>query len=96
MSTVAKNIRSELAKSNISTAVVSLVNFYRPIRGNVRKQRSRAGSLVEEENKSKEEVLREINAINEATDFDDPKQIDFELLIVSPIVTSASLIDHFL
>lgn len=81
MSTVAKNIRNELSKSNISTAVVSLVNFYRPIRGNLRERRSRAGSLVEEE--KKEEVLREINAINEATDFDDPKQIDFELLIVS-------------
>ena len=54
-------------------------NFYRPIRGNLRKQRSRAGSLVEEENK--EEVLREIQVINEITDFDDPKQIDFELLI---------------
>ena len=36
---------------------------------------------MEEENK--EEVLREIQVINENTDFDDPKQIDFELLIVS-------------
>ena len=81
MSTVARNIRNELTKSNISTAIVSLANFYRPIRGNVRKNRSRAGSLVEEENK--EEVLAEIRAIDETTDFDDPKQIDFELLIVS-------------
>jgi len=61
--------------------VVSLANFYRPIRGNLRKNRSRAGSLVEEENK--EEVLKEIQEINETVDFDDPKQIDFELLIVS-------------
>jgi uridine kinase len=84
MSTVAKKIRFELARSNISTAVINLANFYRPIRGNLRKQRSRAGSLVEEENK--EEVLREINAINEATDFDDPKQIDFDLLNVSRVL----------
>ena len=81
MSTVAKNIKSELTKSNISTAIVSLVNFYHPLRGNLRKSRSRAGSLVEEENK--QEVLGEIHAINEAVDFDDPKQIDFDLLIVS-------------
>ena len=83
MSTVAVNIRDELAKSNISVAVVSLLNFYRPLRGNLRKNRSRAGSLVEEENK--EAVLKEIEAINEAVDFDDPKQIDFDLLIVSSI-----------
>lgn len=79
MSTVANNIQTELQKSNISVSVVHLSNFYRPIRGNVRKNRSRAGSLVDEENK--EEVLREIQIINETTDFDDPKQIDFELLI---------------
>ena len=81
MSTVASNIKNELQKSNIATAVVNLANFYRPIRGNLRKNRSRAGSLVEEENK--EEVLKEIQEINENVDFDDPKQIDFELLIVS-------------
>ena len=81
MSTVAHNIQTELQKSNISVSVVNLSNFYRPIRGNLRKNRSRAGSLVDEENK--EEVLREIQVINETTDFDDPKQIDFELLIVS-------------
>ena len=65
--------------------MVHLSNFYRPIRGNVRKNRSRAGSLVDEENK--EEVLREIQIINETTDFDDPKQIDFELLIVSSFLS---------
>jgi len=79
MSTVAKNIRTELQKTNISAAVISLANFYQPLRGNLRKSRSRAGSLVEEENK--QEVLREIQAINETVDFDDPKQIDFDLLI---------------
>ena len=81
MSTVATNIRQDLQKSGISTTIVSLVNFYYPLRGNLRKSRSRAGSLVEEENK--QEVMGEIQAINEAVDFDDPKQIDFDLLIVS-------------
>ena len=81
MSTVATNIRQELQKAGISTTIVSLVNFYHPLRGNLRKSRSRAGSLVEEENK--QEVMGEIQAINEAVDFDDPKQIDFDLLIVS-------------
>ena len=79
MSTVAKNIHDELTKANISCASISLVNFYQPIRGNVHKKRSRAGSLVEEENK--QEVLKEIEEINATTDFDDPKLIDFDLLI---------------
>ena len=82
------NIRDELAKANISVAIVSLLNFYRPLRGNIRK-RSRAGSLVEEENK--EQVLKEIDHINETVDFDDPKQIDFELLIVSITTTLTDL-----
>ena len=81
MSTVAHNITTELLKAKVSTEIVSLANFYRPIRGNLHKKRSRAGSLIEEENK--QEVLREIQEINETIDFDDPKQIDFDLLIVS-------------
>lgn len=81
MSTVARQIRDELVRSGISTQIVRLFDFYQPLRGNISKPRSRAGSLVEEENK--EEVMREITAINEAIDFDDPKQIDFELIIVS-------------
>ena len=84
MSTVATNIRSELSKGNITVEVVSLVNFYKPLRGKLNKQRSRAGSLMEEE--KKDEVLKEINYINENTDFDDPKQINFDLLIVSAII----------
>lgn len=79
MSTVARQIRDELVRSGISTQIVRLFDFYQPLRGNISKPRSRAGSLVEEENK--EEVMREITAINEAIDFDDPKQIDFELII---------------
>ena len=89
MSTVATNIRSELSKGNITVEVVSLVNFYKPLRGKLNKQRSRAGSLMEEE--KKDEVLKEINYINENTDFDDPKQIDFDLLIVSAIIFHSTL-----
>ena len=81
MSTVARQIRDELVRSGISTQIVRLFDFYQPLRGNIQKPRSRAGSLVEEENK--EEVKREISVINETIDFDDPKQIDFELIIVS-------------
>lgn len=79
MITVASKVKRELQKSNISANIISLINFYQPLRGNLRKKRSRAGSLVEEENK--EDVLNEIQAINEAVDFDDPKQIDFDLMI---------------
>ena len=64
------------------------------MRGNLRKQRSRAGSLVDEENK--EEVLREIQVINENTDFDDPKQIDFEILIVSDHASPSFKITYLL
>ena len=85
MSTVAKNIKSELDKSQITSTIINLIDFYKPIRGKINKQRSRAGSLVEEENK--EEVLKQIEEINEQTDFDDPAQIDFDLLIVSGMET---------
>ena len=82
MSTVARNIQEELrSKSGIRSSIIDLADFYRPIRGNMRRNRSRAGSLAEEENK--EDVMNELNEINANTDFDDPKQIDFELLIVS-------------
>ena len=81
MSTVAKNIKAELDRSGISSERFTLLDFYKPIRGELKQSRSRAGSLCEEENK--EIVKKEIDQINERVDFDDPKQIDFELLIVS-------------
>ena len=79
MSSVAKSIKEELIKSDISATILKQVDFYKPKRGKVHKQRSRAGSLVEEDNK--EEILKEIKQINETTDFDDPQQIDYELLV---------------
>ena len=50
---------------------MNLLDFYIPIRGNMRRNRSRAGSLVDEENK--EEIEKEIKTINQVIDFDDPK-----------------------
>ena len=81
MSTVAKNIKADLYRSGISSERFTLLDFYKPLRGDLKKSRSRAGSLVEEE--TKEQVKKEIDAINEQVDFDDPKQVDFEFLIVS-------------
>jgi uridine kinase len=48
-----------------------------PIRGNLR--RGRAGSVNLEENKVM--IEQEIETINETVDFDDPRQIDYDLLI---------------
>jgi len=83
MSTVARKIQEELkSKSGISSAILNLSDFYVPIRGNMRrKHRSRTGSINMEENK--QEIEQEIEIINEQVDFDDPKQIDYDLLVVS-------------
>ena len=44
-------------------------------------RRNRTKSTNIEENKI--EIQREVEIINEQVDFDDPKQIDFDLLVVS-------------
>ena len=59
MSTVAKNIEAELARSGISSERFTLLDFYKPIRGDLKKSRSRVGSFCEEENK--ETVKKEID-----------------------------------
>jgi hypothetical protein len=47
-------------------------------------RRNRTKSTNIEENKfNKLDIQREVEIINEQVDFDDPKQIDFELLVVS-------------
>lgn len=90
MSTVAHKIQDELAaKAGISSSILNLVDFYHPIRGNLRRNRTRAGSMNIEENK--EEIEQELEIINEHVDFDDPKQIDWDLLVVSEL----TLIDFF-
>jgi len=44
----------------------------------MRRSRSRAGSY---EDHDEAKVIEEVKEINENVDFDDPKMIDFELLI---------------
>jgi hypothetical protein len=44
-------------------------------------RRNRTKSTNIEENKI--DIQREVEIINEQVDFDDPKQIDFDLLVVS-------------
>ena len=79
MSTVAKSIKNDLNADGLSVNILSLLDFYKPIRGELKKSRSRAGSLMEEE--TKEQVMKEIEDINTNVDFDDPKQVDYDLLI---------------
>lgn len=64
--------------AGITCSVLNLLDFYKPIRGNMRRSRSRAGSY---EDLDEAKVIEEVKEINENVDFDDPKMIDFELLI---------------
>lgn len=83
MSTVARNVQDELKKrAGVESAILNLVDFYVPIRGNMRRNRTKSMEYTEE---NKEEVQHEIEIINEQVDFDDPKQIDFDLLVVSEL-----------
>ena len=52
MSTVAAQIKNELKiKSGVESVILNLIDFYVPIRGNLRRNRNRAGSMNMEENK---------------------------------------------
>ena len=47
MSTVAKQIQRDLLEKNkTKTEIINLLDFYNPIRGNLRRGRSRAGSSM--------------------------------------------------
>ena len=84
MSTVAKSMKKELYdKAGIPSEIINLIDFYLPIRGNMRRNRSRAGSLKpnEDSNENDNKILKEIQTIDTETDFDDPKQVDYDLLI---------------
>jgi hypothetical protein len=51
MSTVARAMKIELKqKYNIDSEIINLIDFYIPLRGNMRRNRSRAGSLKGDEN----------------------------------------------
>ena len=85
MSTVAQTIKNDLEnKAYVSCTIFSLLDFYNPIRGNRRRQnRSRANSI----DMSNEETIKaELKVINETVNFDDPKNIDWALLIVSKVL----------
>ena len=86
MSTVAMNIKQDLNRDGISVEIFTLLDFYKPERGELKKSRSRAGSMYEEE--TKEQVMKEISDINERVDFDDPKQVDYDLLVVSILLSN--------
>lgn len=51
----------------------------------MRRNRIKSCSTTNIEEK-KEEIQREVEIINEQVDFDDPKQIDFDLLVVSNLI----------
>ena len=73
-SSVANVIKDQIPDA----AILNLIHFYRPVRGNLRR-RSRADSMVEEE-KNTEEIKSEIREVYKQSDFDTPEAIDWELL----------------
>lgn len=84
MSTVAQSIKNELRdKAEIQSEIIHSIDFYVPLRGNMRRQRSRASSLVpdNEDQITKQQIYKEISEIDTVTDFDDPKQMDFDLMV---------------
>ena len=84
MSTVARAMKIELKqKYQIESEIINLIDFYIPLRGSMRRNRSRAGSLKGDENDSNQsaKIHQEIVHIDSETDFDDPRLVDYDLLI---------------
>ena len=84
MSTVAKSMKIELLnKANIQVEIIPMIDFYLPIRGSMRRNRSRAGSLMGDENdqEANAKIHQEIITIQAETDFDDPRRVDYDLLV---------------
>ena len=86
MSTVAKNIMDDLYnKSGIEAQILNLIDFYKPMRGNLRRvTRERKNSLLPSDDKDEltnDAIMNEIQHINQEIDFDDPDQIDWDLLV---------------
>lgn len=82
MSTVARSMKNELQnRAKISAEIINLIDFYVPIRGNMRRNRSRSSSLIPNDENSEIEVLKEIKTIDTEVDFDDPAAVDYDLLI---------------
>lgn len=85
MSTVAKSMKIELLnKAKIQVEIINMIDFYVPIRGSLRRNRSRAGSLKGDEKTDSEtsaKIHQEIVIIDSEIDFDDPRQVDYDLLV---------------
>ena len=59
--------------------VLNLMNFYHPVRGNLRR-RSRADSMKEESKLNEDEMKSELIKVYRDNDFDSPEAIDWQLL----------------
>ena len=69
----------EIIKEKLPHAVVlNLMNFYKPVRGNLRRV-SRSDSIVEDA-KNEEQIKTEIRKVYKQHDFDSPDAIDWALL----------------
>jgi len=66
MSTVANDIKDQLWELyKIKAEILNLIDFYTPIRGSMRRGRSRAGSLLlDGDEEQKDAVIQEIKHIN--------------------------------
>ena len=73
-STVAKLIKKKLPNA----AILNLIHFYKPIRGNLRR-RSRANSMIEDQ-KDLKDIQSDIRDKYRKNDFDTPDAIDWVLL----------------
>ena len=73
-STVANFIKEKLPDA----VILNLINFYKPIRGNMR--RSRANSYIDDSLKDLEELREEKREIYRNNDFDTPEAIDWDLV----------------
>ena len=71
---------ANIIKSRLPEAVIlNLIHFYKPIRGNLRR-RSRADSIIEDQEKGVEEIKSDIRDAYRKNDFDSPDAIDWALL----------------
>ena len=75
---VAKFIKEKL-QPKCDAVILNLIHFYKPIRGNLRR-RSRADSLLSENQKESEQIKSEIRDVYRSSDFDSPDAIDWDLL----------------
>lgn len=73
---MAKMIKSKLKNQ---PQIINLMDFYLPLRGNLRRRNSTDSSNKEVE---QAQIEKELTEIDRNYDFDDPQAIDWDLLIV--------------